>query len=37
MWTHAYIPTCDMPTIKPDAFMATFIETTLRGLKADAP
>jgi AcrR family transcriptional regulator len=34
MWTHSYMPTCDM-TIAPDAFMETFITTTLRGLRAD--
>ncbi|TFW20631.1 TetR/AcrR family transcriptional regulator [Duganella callida] len=35
MWTHSYMPTCDMPAIAPQAFMETFIATTLRGLKAD--
>lgn len=37
MWTHSYMPTCDMPEITPEAFMETFISTTLRGLKADPP
>ncbi|SHN25113.1 DNA-binding transcriptional regulator, AcrR family [Duganella sacchari] len=37
MWTHSYMPTCDMPPISPQAFMETFISTTLRGLKLDAP
>jgi len=37
MWTHSYMPTCDMPPISPQAFMETFISTTLRGLKVDAP
>jgi AcrR family transcriptional regulator len=37
MWTHSYMPTCDMPVIAPQAFMETFIATMLRGLKADAP
>lgn len=36
MWTHSYMPTCDMPPISPQAFMETFISTTLRGLKLDA-
>ena len=36
MWTHSFMPTCDMPPIEPEAFMATFIETTLRGLEAPA-
>jgi AcrR family transcriptional regulator len=37
MWTHSYMPTCDMPQIPPQDFMETFITTTLRGLKADIP
>lgn len=36
MWTHSYMPTCDMPEVTPEAFMDTFVSTTLRGLKADA-
>jgi AcrR family transcriptional regulator len=36
MWTHSFMPTCDMPPIAPQAFMDTFIETTLRGLEAPA-
>ncbi|NVM78107.1 AcrR family transcriptional regulator [Duganella sp. SG902] len=35
MWTHSFMPTCEMPPITPQAFMETFIGTTLRGLKAD--
>ncbi|MYM69853.1 TetR family transcriptional regulator [Pseudoduganella sp. FT55W] len=35
MWTHSFMPTCDMPPIAPQAFMETFISTTLRGLQAD--
>ncbi len=35
MWTHSYMPTCDMPEVTPQDFMQTFISTTLRGLKAD--
>jgi hypothetical protein len=37
MWTHSFMPTCDMPEIPADAFMDTLISTTLRGLKADPP
>jgi AcrR family transcriptional regulator len=37
MWTHSYMPTCDMPDVTPEAFMDTFITTSLRGLKADPP
>ncbi|MYM33737.1 TetR family transcriptional regulator [Duganella sp. FT94W] len=36
MWTHSYMPTCDMPDVAPEAFMETFIITTLRGLRADS-
>ncbi|MRW92340.1 TetR family transcriptional regulator [Duganella sp. FT80W] len=36
MWTHSYMPTCDMPEITPQDFMETFISTSLRGLKASA-
>jgi AcrR family transcriptional regulator len=36
MWTHSYMPTCDMPPVTPEAFMETFISTALRGLRADA-
>ncbi|MYM81640.1 TetR family transcriptional regulator [Duganella sp. FT50W] len=36
MWTHSYMPTCDMPDVAPEAFMETFITTTLRGLRADS-
>jgi AcrR family transcriptional regulator len=36
MWTHSFMPTCDMPPIAPQAFMETFISTTLRGLQVDA-
>lgn len=37
MWTHSFMPTCDMPDIPAEAFMDTLIDTTLRGLKADPP
>jgi AcrR family transcriptional regulator len=37
MWTHSYMPTCNMPPIAPEAFMETFITTTLQGLKAVPP
>jgi len=37
MWTHSFMPTCDMPQIPPQEFMDVFIATTLRGLKADTP
>jgi AcrR family transcriptional regulator len=37
MWTHSFMPTCDMPQIPPQEFMDAFITTTLRGLKADTP
>jgi AcrR family transcriptional regulator len=37
MWTHSFMTTCGIPPIDPRAYMDTFIETTLRGLKADAP
>lgn len=37
MWTHSYMPTCDMPPITPQAFMDTFIATTVAGLQAPAP
>lgn len=35
MWTHSFMPTCDMPPVAPQAFMETFIRTTLRGLQVD--
>jgi AcrR family transcriptional regulator len=35
MWTHSYMPTCDMPQIPPEAFMDTFIATTVAGLRAE--
>jgi AcrR family transcriptional regulator len=34
MWTHSFMPTCAMPAIDPQAFMATLIDVTLRGLEA---
>jgi AcrR family transcriptional regulator len=33
MWTHSFMPTCAMPAIDPQAFMATLIDVTLRGLE----
>jgi AcrR family transcriptional regulator len=36
MWTHSFMPTCDMPPVDPQAFMETFISTTVRGLRPDA-
>lgn len=37
MWTHSFMPTCDMPPVAPQAFMETFISTTVRGLRPDTP
>ncbi|MCU6496219.1 TetR/AcrR family transcriptional regulator [Rugamonas sp. A1-17] len=37
MWTHSFMPTCEMPPIDPGAFMNTLIDVTLRGLEAPAP
>lgn len=36
MWTRSFIPACEMPPIDPRAFMDTFLDTSLRGLRADA-
>jgi AcrR family transcriptional regulator len=36
MWTHSFMPTCEMPAIDPQAFMATLIDVTLRGLEVAA-
>jgi AcrR family transcriptional regulator len=36
MWTHSFMPTCEMPPIDPQAFMDTFIDTTRRGRAAAA-
>ena len=33
MWTHSFMPTCEMPPIDPQAFMATLIDVSLRGLE----
>jgi AcrR family transcriptional regulator len=32
MWTHSFMPTCDMPPIDPQAYMKTLIDVTLGGL-----
>ncbi|MBV6323987.1 TetR/AcrR family transcriptional regulator [Duganella violaceipulchra] len=37
MWTHSFMPTCEMPPIDPQAFMNTLIDVTLRGLEAPQP
>jgi len=37
MWTHSFMPTCEMPAIDPQAFMNTLIDVTLRGLEAPQP
>jgi len=35
MWTHSFLP-CDAGNIDPQAYMAEFIDLTLRGLRPDA-
>ncbi|OEZ62082.1 TetR/AcrR family transcriptional regulator [Duganella sp. HH105] len=37
MWTHSFMPTCEMPPIDPHAFMDTLIGVTLSGLEVAQP
>lgn len=37
MWTHSFMPTCEMPPIDPQAFMETLIGVTLSGLEVARP
>ncbi|OFA02364.1 TetR/AcrR family transcriptional regulator [Duganella sp. HH101] len=37
MWTHSFMPTCEMPPIDPQAFMETLIGVTLSGLEVAQP
>ena len=37
MWTHSFMPTCEMPSVDPHAFMETLIGVTLNGLEVAQP
>ncbi|ELX11077.1 putative transcriptional regulator TetR family [Janthinobacterium sp. HH01] len=37
MWTHSFMPTCEMPSVDPHAFMDTLIGVTLSGLEVAQP
>ncbi|MQA23041.1 TetR/AcrR family transcriptional regulator [Rugamonas rivuli] len=37
MWTHSFMPTCEMPPIDPHTFMDTLIGVTLSGLEVAQP
>ena len=35
MWTSSFVPACTMSPVEPRAFMDAFIDSSLRGLRAD--